>query len=99
MRAGEEPSAFTALFGAWSVEAAARKEAPSLTLTLTLNLALTLPLTLGTGSISPLLVFCRRRRGAAVRRALVAHVQRARAKQLKGTSLDALARLLELDEA
>jgi hypothetical protein len=30
---------------------------------------------------------------------LVSHVQRARAKQLKGTSLDALARLLELDAA
>ena len=53
----------------------------------------------GSGSISPLLIFCRRRRGAVVRRALVSHVQRARAKQLKGTSLDALARLLELDEA
>lgn len=63
------------------------------------SLGATLRALSGTGSISPLLVFCRRRRGAAVRRALVSHVQRARAKQLKGTSLDALARLLELDEA
>ena len=63
------------------------------------SLSATLRALSGTGSIPPLLVFCRRRRGAAVRRALVSHVQRARAKQLKGTSLDALARLLELDAA
>ena len=50
------------------------------------------------GGGSPLLVFCRKRRGATLQRGLATHVQRARTKQLKGPSLDHLTRLLKMDK-